>query len=81
MKRPKHPNKHIENAIKYAEKHGWRYQQTGKSAHAWGRMLCILEDRKGCSMSIWSTPRNQENHAMQIIRKVNHCKHDGEDNE
>ncbi len=81
MSRPKHPNKHIEESIQYAEEHGWRYKKTGKSAHAWGRLLCVLSNRSGCSMSIWSTPRNPLNHANQIIRKVNQCIHDGDDDE
>lgn len=25
-------------------------------------------------MSVWSTPKNAENHAKQIIRKVDECK-------
>lgn len=58
MKRPKHPNKNIEEAIQYAESHRWRYKESGHSAHAWGRLLCSLEAREGCSMSIWSTPGN-----------------------
>lgn len=75
MKRLKHPIKEIEKAIDYAESKGWRYKETGNSAHAWGRLLCILEDRDGCSMSIWSPPRDADNHAKQIKRKVNVCPH------
>jgi hypothetical protein len=26
-------------------------------------------------MSVWSTPRNAENHAKKIIRKVDNCPH------
>lgn len=33
-KRPKHPKKVIEEAVKYAENRGWRYRETGNSAHA-----------------------------------------------
>lgn len=74
-KRNKHPNKEIEAAIKYAEDQGWRYKDSGNSAHAWGRLLCPLEDREGCSMSIWSTPRDPDNHANQIRRKIKSCPH------
>lgn len=77
-KRAKHPNKEIESAIKFAEAKGWRYPPTGNSAHAWGRLLCSLESRDGCSMSIWSTPKNAQNHAKQIIRNVKSCPHKGE---
>ncbi|WP_203250197.1 hypothetical protein [Cysteiniphilum marinum] len=76
--RTKHPNKEIEKAIKYAEMKGWRYQSSGNSAHAWGRLLCPLENRDGHSISVWSTPRSAENHAKQIRRVVDNCEHQGE---
>lgn len=79
--RKRHPNKDIETAIQYAEERGWRYKETGNSAHAWGRLLCKLQDRTGCSMSIWSTPRDVVNHAKQIRSRVNACPHLGDDNE
>ncbi len=77
-KREIHPNKEIEKAIQYAERKGWRYKKTGSSAHAWGRLLCLLQDREGCSMSIWSTPRSPETHAKQIRRRIDSCPHDEE---
>lgn len=82
MKRSKHPNKEIEEAIRYAEKNGWVFKDTGKSAHAWGRLLCPLHTREGHQISIWSTPRNPYNHANQIFRLVDKCLHkEGENNE
>lgn len=81
MVRPRHPNKEIEQAIKYAESKGWRYYSSGHSAHAWGRLLCPLADREGHSMSIWSTPKSTENHARQIRRNVDACEHQGDENE
>lgn len=80
-KRIKHPSKEIEAAIQYAEKKGWRYKEAGSSAHAWGRMLCPQEDREGHSMSVWSTPRDTDNHAKQIRRNVNACPHKREEGE
>lgn len=82
-KRPKHPNKEIEEAILYAEENGWVCKDSGKSAHAWGRLLCPLHTREGHQMSIWSTPRSTFNHAQQIKRLVDKCQHDTvkEDNE
>lgn len=74
-KRNKHPNKEIENAIRYAENQGWRHQKSGGSAHAWGRLLCPLHARSGCQMSIWSTPRDADIHAKQIRRHIDKCKH------
>ena len=72
-----HPKKEIEDAIQYAESYRWRYQKSGRSAHAWGRLLCPLEDREGCKMSLWSTPRDAENHARQIRHRVDSCSHCG----
>lgn len=73
--RKKHPDKDIEKAICYAEEQGWQYKATGNSAHAWGRLLCPLHEREGCSMSVWSTPRSPSTHAKQIVQKVNVCQH------
>lgn len=75
MHRKQHPNREIEAAIRYAESHGWRYKNTGNSAHAWGQLLCKLETRDGCRMSVWSTPRNAYNHAAQIRKRVDQCPH------
>lgn len=75
MLRKQHPNKEIEAAVQYAEAHGWRYKKAGNSAHAWGRLLCHLETREGCMMSVWSTPRNPYNHAEQIRKRVDQCPH------
>lgn len=79
--RPKHPNKEIEQAIKYAESKGWRYLASGNSAHAWGRLLCPFKNREGHAMSVWSTPKCPENHARQIRRNVDACEHQGDENE
>ncbi len=76
MKRKKHPKKVIEEAIRYAETQGWQYKNTGNSAHAWGRLLCPFKKREGCSMSIWSTPRDTQAHASQIRKRVNACPHE-----
>jgi hypothetical protein len=80
---PKHPKKDIEDAIQYALVLGWRYKQAGNSSHAWGRLLCCLADPRGCSISIWSSPRDPVNHAKQIKRKVMSCPHNnsGDKNE
>lgn len=72
----RHPKKEVDHALRYAEKRGWRIEVGG--SHAWGRMLCPKNDaecRCGefCITSIWSTPRNPESHARQILRVVNGC--------
>jgi hypothetical protein len=79
--RPRHPNKDIEAAIKYAESKGWRYQATGNSAHAGADYFVRFESREEHSMSIWSTPKNPDNHAKQIRRNVDACDHQGDNNE
>jgi hypothetical protein len=72
--RPRHPNKHIEQAISYAELNGWDVTLS-KRGHAWGRIRCSFHDRDGCKLSVWSTPRSYENHAKDIMRSVNRCPH------
>jgi len=78
--RRKHPNKDIEASIRYAERHGWRLEKPGNSAHAFGSLLCPHNDatcRNGlfCRTSIYGTPRNAENYAKQIKRRVDKCRH------
>ncbi|MEM8946283.1 MAG: hypothetical protein AAGD11_14005 [Planctomycetota bacterium] len=65
-----HPNKHIRAALKYAEECGWRFVKS--KGHAYGRIFC-QHGHSDCQMSIWSTPRNPENHARAIRRKVDQC--------
>jgi hypothetical protein len=76
VKRSRHPEKEVEEAIRYAEEHGWRVE--GGGSHAWGRMYCPYNDpecRCGefCITSIWSTPRVAVNHARQLRRVVDNC--------
>jgi hypothetical protein len=75
VKRHRHTDKGIEAAIQYAEDIGWRYHPTGRSAHAWGVLLCPLPSRHGCRLFIWSTPKNTADHASQIARAVAKCEH------
>jgi hypothetical protein len=73
MPRSRHPNKHIERAIRYAEALGWEVDIS--PGHAWGHLYCPFANRAGCRLSIWSTPRNPENHARQLRRDVDRCPH------
>lgn len=68
----KHPNKSIQAALEYAKKHGWEIVPYGRSAHSFCRLRC-KQGHTEHQMSIWSTPRNPENHAKQILRKVKEC--------
>jgi hypothetical protein len=71
--RPRHPNKEIEAAVKYAEANGWTCVVPAK--HAWGRLLCPRSGRDGCLHSVWSTPRSPENFADYLRRCVKKCPH------
>lgn len=68
-----HPNKHIRQAIRYAEQHGWRILESAARAHSWGKLLCPTAG--GCFMVVYSTPRNPERHARDIRRAVDTCPH------
>ena len=76
MLRKKHPNKEIEEALKYAEEFNWYIKAS--NGHAWGRMFCPnnnINCRCGefCILSIWSTPKNPHNHARKIRKVVANC--------
>lgn len=73
MSRKRHPDKHIEKAIQYAEKLGWIVKMS--KGHAWGHLYCPNGTRDGCKVGIWSTPRNRENHARDIRRAIDLCEH------
>jgi hypothetical protein len=68
----KHPDKHIRAAIDYAVANGWHVVDAGKSAHAFCRLYCNAGHAEHM-MSVWSTPRSPENHARQIMHKVDQC--------
>ncbi len=65
--RPRHPKKAIEAALTMAEASGWMIEP--RSGHAWGIMRCPAGERGGCQVSIWSTPRNADNHAKQLTKE------------
>jgi hypothetical protein len=73
MGRPKHPKPAIEQAVRHAEKLGWRVVLS--NGHAWGRLSCPLATRDGCIISVWSTPRVAEHHARHIRKFVDSCPH------
>ena len=75
LKMKKHPNKHIREAIEYAIDNGWDVVDTGKSGHAFCRLKCVLGHAEH-QMSVWSTPKDSETHAKQILRKVKQCNGD-----
>ena len=68
-----HPDKHIREAMRYAEARGWVFTFGGNSSHCYGRLKCGNPGHREHMMSIWCTPKNPQNHAYQIIRKVDSC--------
>lgn len=72
--RGRHPKNDIAQALDYAEKNGWIVEMT-VSGRRWGVARC----GRGCSISIWSTPKSPGNHANAIRRAVHYCPHGGEE--
>ena len=68
----KHPNKHIREALKYAEEKGWLFRKSRARAHAWGVIYCSFGHRE-CWMAIYSTPKHPEYHARDIRKTVDRC--------
>jgi hypothetical protein len=80
MSRSRHPSKTIEAAIAELERLGWKVEKSkGKSAHAWGFARCpsnarnVCRNGVFCQNQIWSTPRNPEGHARELLRKARGC--------
>jgi len=73
MPRPRHPKQEVEAAIQRAEQLGWTVSVS--KGHVWGRMYCPESSRDGCIVSVSSTPRNSQNHARMILRKLQGCTH------
>ena len=71
--RPRHSKPVIEQAVQYAEALGWRVVIS--NGHAWGRLFCPRSTREGCIISVWSTPRNPDNHARHIRKVIDSCPH------
>jgi hypothetical protein len=77
--RPRHPDKHIEAALRYVESHGWVVDKSeGRAAHAWGTAKCpynVTTCRDGlfCRFSIWGTPTNPERRAKKIRAVADKC--------
>ncbi len=74
VKKTKHPIAVIDAAIKYAIENNWELK-LNKRGHAWGKLYCPGKKRGACIVSVWSTPRNPENHVNQLIRRVDNCEH------
>jgi hypothetical protein len=71
----KHPNKHIRQAIRYAEDNGWTFIKSGPRSHDFGELYCPHHQRGGCIIRVYSTPKHPEDHARWIQRQVDLCPH------
>jgi len=67
----KHQNKHIREAIKYAEQHGWNFEKS--RGHIYGTLRCPTHG--GCRQPVYSTPKHPEDHAKDIRKVVDRCPH------
>lgn len=73
MARARHQRKEVEAAVQDAEARGWIAVMKG-GGHAWAVLRCP-GGAGGCSVWVWSTPKNAGNHAKDIDRAVAKCKH------
>lgn len=74
MARGRQPKKEVEQALRLAETIGWTVTPTA-AGHRWGKASC----GRGCTESMWSTPRNAGNHANHLLRRIAACPHYKED--
>lgn len=68
--RSRHTKKEVEQALRHAEELGWDVEPSERG-HRWGVMTC----GQGCTIGIWSTPKNPGNFAKQLRRAVARCEH------
>jgi len=77
--RPRHPKKEVEEALDFAEAHGWQIESP-RPGHPWGKAICERAEHD-CLVWIWSTPRVPANHAKQIRRAIYNCERKEEDDD
>jgi hypothetical protein len=66
MPRPRHTNKEIEAAVRYAERRGWTCTKAKARDHIWGTLRCPQRDRTGCTAFVHSTLAAPQKHADLI---------------
>lgn len=81
--RKKHAIKEIEEVLSYAEAEGWTIVISARG-HAWGLLRCPHNSPKCrcgdfCQMSVWSTPRNPQNHAKQLKNRIDGCTYESDE--
>ncbi len=76
----RHPDPHLQAVIEYAVSKGWRVKLS-KKGHAWGRLLCPLNEREGCIHSVNGTPRNPVGDARRLKKAIDNCPHQENEND
>jgi len=76
LARKTHKSKEIEAVLQELEALGWAVVE-GKG-HAWGVLRCPANSKECrcgefCQMSVWSTPKNAEQHARKLRQKALAC--------
>lgn len=73
-----HSKKEVRRALAEAAEAGFEVKATNTRGHSWGYVDCPDAE---CTMRlyVWSTPKNPNNHAMQIRRFVERHRHDQEE--
>jgi hypothetical protein len=69
-----HPKKDVERALRFAEEQGWTVRSSERG-HRWGLMVCTHAGPGACKVSIWSTPKNEGNHANRLRQRVRNWPH------
>ncbi|HMO86458.1 MAG TPA: hypothetical protein PKC18_16215 [Lacipirellulaceae bacterium] len=64
-----HPNKHIREAIAYAEQRGWTITKASGRAHVYGTLWCSQSGRIGCRFRVYGTPRTRRSCASHSPRR------------
>lgn len=61
-----HPDKHIREAIEFAESLGWTFEKSGPRAHSFGILYCPQNERGACRIVVYSTPKTPFLHASEL---------------
>jgi uncharacterized protein (UPF0335 family) len=74
MPRRTHPKQQVREVLLEATAAGFDVNDTSKRGHGWGYIGCLICRQK---FSVWSTPKNADNHASQIRRFIRrHNRHE-----
>jgi hypothetical protein len=76
MPRRSHPGQQVREALAEAAAAGFDVNDTSKHGHGWGYIGCLIGGQK---FSVWSTPKNADDHARKIRSFMRRHHHHGED--